>query len=172
MKTRGVLVYILLVAVQILLGIFLNLGPLVAVCILPLLVLCLPVRFNGPVVMLLAFAMALAVDALTHGILGLSVVALLPVAALRRLIISIVFGEEIYSRGEDLSVAKQGFLKMALAILIATALFFAVYIWVDAAGTRSFGTNALAWLLSTLASSAAQLLLMGLLSDREDGRWR
>ena len=172
MRGRYALMYLLLLVVQILLGNFLNLGQLVAVCLLPLLVLSLPVNYSGTAVMLIAFASALAVDLLTHGILGLSAVALLPIAAGRRLLISAVFGSEIYSRGEDISAAKQGLGKMALALLIATAVYFAIYIWVDAAGTRSLGVNTLAWLLSTLVSTAAQLLLTGLLSEREDGRWK
>lgn len=172
MRGRYWLVFILLVVAQILLGNFLNLGQFITVCILPMLVLSLPVKYNDTVVMLIAFAAALTVDLLTHGILGLGVVAILPVAAGRRWIISAVFGSEVYSRGEDLSARKQGLLKMALAILISTAVYFAVYVWVDAAGTRSFGANSLAWFLSTLVSSVAEVLLTGLLSERENGRWR
>lgn len=160
MKDRYWLIYLLLAAVQIVLGNFLNLGQLITVCILPLLVLSLPVRYNTSLVLLITFATALAVDLLTHGIPGLGAVALLPVAAGRRWIIQAVFGAELYSRGEDLSVHKQGVLKIALAVLLATAVYFAVFVWVDAAGTRSFGFCTLRWLLSTLVSTALEILLL------------
>jgi hypothetical protein len=75
----------------------------------------------------------------------------------------LVFGNEVYSRGEEISVKKQGLVKMILSLLIATAIFFAIYVWVDAAGTRSFGFNLLRWFLSTLISAPVQLLLSGLL---------
>ena len=166
------LVYLILVAAQILLGNFLNLGQMVSICLLPVLILSLPIGMKAPWVMVLAFLTAFAVDFFTHGILGLGVVALLPVAAGRTLLVSAVFGGEVFSRGEDISVQKQGLPKIALAILIATAVFFAIYVWVDAAGTRSFGFNALRWLASTAASTLAQVFLAGLLTDREEGRWK
>jgi hypothetical protein len=87
-------------------------------------------------------------------------VALLPVAAGRRWIIQAVFGGELYSRGEDLSVHKQGVPKIALAVLLATAVYFAVFVWVDAAGTRSFGFCTLRWLLSTMVSTLLEILLL------------
>lgn len=172
MRGRYWLIYLLIAATQVLLGNFLNLGQYITVCLLPVLILSLPLGYGGAALMGIAFATSLAVDFLTHGILGLSTVALLPVAAGRRLLVSAVFGGELFSRGEDISLRKQGLPKMALAILIATAVYMAVFVWVDAAGTRSTGFCVLRWLLSTLVSTAAQLLLTGLLSNREDGRWK
>ena len=84
MKDRYWLIYLLLVAVQIVLGNFLNLGQMITVCLLPLLVLSLPVKYHSAVVLFIAFATAMVVDVLTHGIPGLGTVALLPVAAGRR----------------------------------------------------------------------------------------
>lgn len=172
MRNRYWLIYLLLVVAQILLGNFLNLGQLVTICLLPMLVLSLPVKYPGALVMGIAFGTSLAVDFLTHGILGLSTVALLPVAAFRRILVSAVFGEEVFARGEDLSVGKQGGSRMALAILICTAVYFAVFVWVDAAGTRSFGICALDWLLSTLASTAVGIPAARLFNDNGEGRWR
>lgn len=160
MKDRYWLIYILLVAVQIVLGNFLNLGQMITVCLLPLLVLSLPVKYSSPAVLLITFATAMVVDVLTHGIPGLGTVALLPVAAGKRWIIQAVFGGELYARGEDLSVHKQGVPKIALAVLLATAVYFAVFVWVDAAGTRSFGFCTLRWLLSTLVSTLLEILLL------------
>ena len=172
MRGRYWLTYLLVVTAQVLLGNFLNLGQYIAACLLPILILSLPIGYGGAVLMGIAFATSFVVDFLTHGILGLSTVALLPVAAGRRLLVSAIFGGELYSRGEDISVRKQGLPKMALSILIATAVYMAVFVWVDAAGTRSFGFCTLRWLLSTLVSTAVQILLTGLLSNREDGRWK
>lgn len=165
MRTRFWLIYLLILAADILLGNFLNAGPWICITLLPVLVLCLPVGYGGPAAMGIAFATAFAADFFTHGILGLNVMALLPAAFSHRWIISLVFGSEVYARGEDLSLRRQGLPKMMLALLISTALFFAVYVWVDAAGTRSFGFNTLRWLASTLASTLVQGFLTGFLSS-------
>ena len=166
------LLYILMLTVQVLLGNFLNLGQYVVICILPLLVLSLPLAYNSILVMVAAFLTGLAADFFTHGILGLSAAALVPVAFIRRWVFSLVFGAEIFTRGERLSLQKQGFLKMALAILISTAVYFAIFTWTDAAGTRSLEFNTLRWLFSTLASTAAQLMLAGFLISEETARWK
>lgn len=166
MRKHFRLIFFLLVVVQVILGTFLYLGPYVTVCILPLLILCLPTKYGDVRSLFIAFGVALGVDFFTHGILGLSVTSLLAVAFARRWVVVLVFGSEIYSRGEDLSSSKQGVLKMALGALLCTAIFFAVYVWVDAAGTRSFGFNLIRWASSTLASTLVQVFLTGLLTDQ------
>ena len=167
MKSRFPLMYLLILAADILLGNFLGLGPYVCISLLPMLVLSLPIKQSTPLVMVTAFATAFAADLFTHGILGLGIVALLPVAASRKWIISLVFGSEVFARGEGISPERQGRPKMLLALLISTAIFFAVYVWVDAAGTRSFGFNTLRWLLSTVVSTLVQSLLTGYLSSED-----
>lgn len=167
MKTRFWLLYLLILAADILLGNFLSPGPYVCISLLPLLVLSLPIKQSTPLVMVLAFATAFAADFFTHGILGLGIVALLPVAAARKWIISLVFGAEVFARGEGISPERQGRPKMLLALLISTAIFFAVYVWADAAGTRSFGFNSLRWLLSTVVSTLVQSFLTGFLSSED-----
>lgn len=172
MRSRFWLVYVLLAILQILLGNFLNLGQYVIICILPLLVFSLPMSLNGPGELLVTFATGFAVDFLTHGVLGLSIVALLPVAFMRRWLFSLVFGSEIFARGERISLQKQGMPKIALAIVIFTAIFFALYVWVDAAGTRSLGFNTLRWLLSTLCSCLVEIPVAGMLSGEEGVKWK
>ncbi len=172
MKSRYWLFYIAIAALQVLLGNFLNLGQYVTLCLLPLLIVSLPLGYSAILSMAIAFATAMATDFLTHGILGLSAVALLPVAFMRRWIAGAVFGGETLSRGDEISRQKQGTLKMSLAILIATAVYFAVFVWVDAAGTRSFGFNLIRWLASTVASTIVEIPLSGLISSEEEGRWK
>ena len=60
MRNRYWLIYLLLVVAQILLGNFLNLGQLVTICLLPMLVLSLPVKYPGALVMGIAFGTSAA----------------------------------------------------------------------------------------------------------------
>ena len=97
------------------------------------------VVFN--VLMLAAAVSGLAVDWLAEGVIGLNMAAAIPVAFIKRGIVRLMFGEEILERGEHFSVRKNGFIKVSAAILICTALFLAVYIFTDSAGTRPFLFN-------------------------------
>ena len=165
MRQRYIFTYLILLAIQIILGDLLNLSQYVIVCFLPVMVLSLPITFSTPRLMIIAFASAIAVDFFTNGMLGLNVCALLPVALARNRLIRLVFGSELLSRQEDISIHKQGGGKVLLSILLATTLFFAVFIPVDCAGTRTLSFMAVRMLV------AVSYYVAGVLAPREADRW-
>lgn len=133
---RYAISFILLLIVQICICNFFRLSQYVMISILPTMILMIPIRKNTIVTMVIAFVSALAVDLLSDGILGLNILALVPVAYARKGIIRLVFGEEIFARKEDISIPRQGIWKMTVAIIMAQALFLLIYILADGAGTR------------------------------------
>ena len=167
MKRQYPVFFALILLAQIILANFLNLGAYIALSFLPVLILSLPVKYKAPAVMLIAFGAGFAADFLSNGVLGLSSLAILPVALAKEWLISLIFGSELRSRGEHISTRRQGVPKMSLALLIFTALFFAVYVPADVAGTRPAGFIALRWLLSTIVSTGVQVFLLRLLSEEE-----
>lgn len=158
------LIYFLLVVVQLVLTHYLRLSPYLTLCILPVMVLCIPISVGTAGAMLIAFATGLAADFLGEGILGLNTLALLPVGFLRNWIIRLVFGTEVFARREDFSVRRNGLGKVLLATVIAEAVFFLLFVWVDAAGTRPFGFNLLRLLCSLSGSILVALLALELLA--------
>ena len=91
-------VFLLLVAVQMLICNYLNLSPYLSLSILPVLILCVPLRLPTFWTMLLAFATGSAVDLLSEGLLGLNALALVPVAFVRKEVIRLIFGDELFAR--------------------------------------------------------------------------
>lgn len=172
MKNGRPLIVLVLLVAQVLVWNYFNLSQFVLLTFLPTMVICLPARVNTTPALLITFLTGIAVDFFTHGILGLTCVALLPIAFGRKFIISLVFGEEIFSRGEGLSFRRQGFLKMSLAIVLSTALFMIIYVWVDGAGMRPFWFNALRFVCSLAASSFVSLFVASLLTEEESARWK
>lgn len=158
------LIYVLLVIVQLILTHFFRVSPYLTLCILPVMVLCIPIHVGTAGAMLIAFATGLAADLLGEGILGLNTLALVPVGFLRNWIIQLVFGTEVFARGEDFSVRRNGLGKVLLATVIAEAVFFLLFIWVDAAGTRPFSFNLLRLLCSLGGSTLLALLALDLLA--------
>ncbi len=169
---RRLIVYLLLLVVQVLLWNYLNLSQYVLLCFLPAMILCLPVRLGTVPSMCIAFAIGLVVDFFAQGVLGLSSFALVPVALARRPIISLVYGGELFSRGEDPSVRRQGVFKMSLLLLLGTALFLLLYIWMDGAGTRPLWFNLLRFACSLLLSTALSVFVADQITREEDERWR
>lgn len=168
-NTYLVVEVLLLMLLQIVFWNFLNLSQLVVLCFLPAIILCLPIDTRPVISMLLAVAISFIVDFFSHGVMGLTAVALLPVAYLRPFIIRLVFGSELFARDEDISFARQGVMKMMLAVSICTILFFIIYVWVDSAGTRTGIFNLARLVLSSIVSILVSLGVSAVLTSE---RWR
>ncbi len=173
MKSTGRLfTYLILLMVQVLLCNYLHLSQYVTVSILPAMVLYSDVRLSSVKVLCLAFALAFAVDFLSDGVLGLNVLALVPVALVRDPVIRLVFGEDHFSRGEGISVVRQGIWKVSVAIIMVQALFLLIYIWADGAGTRPFWFCALRFAASLVAGGVLSLPVARVLTaEKTPDRW-
>lgn len=159
-KSYTALVYILLVVVQILLCNYFHVTPYITLSILPVMILCLPLKFSTITAMLIAFATGLSVDFLAEGLIGINALALVPVAYVRKSLIGFVFGKDLISRGEDFSIRKNGLGEVSMAILLVQSLFLIIYIAADGAGTRPFWFNAARFGASLAAGYLVALLLV------------
>lgn len=163
--------FLLLFVVQLLLWNYFNFTQYVFIVFLPAMLLCLPIG-QGPIrVMALAFVLGVLADFLVNGQLGLTSLALVPVAAVRRLVIQLVFGHELISRGEELSFRRQRLAKFVIAILMLTAVFLLVYLWVDSAGMYSLGFLVIKFGASLLVSTGVSLAVAYLLLEESVGKW-
>ena len=158
------IVYVLLLLAQLLLSNYFHVTPYIMLTILPVMVLCISIRVGTVGAMLIAFATGLAVDWLSEGVLGLNALALTPVAFLRNPIIRLVFGSEVFARGEDFSLQRSGFGKVSLALLLAQTVFLLVYIWADGAGLRPLWFNAARFGASLAAGFALSLCTLQVLA--------
>lgn len=163
--------FILLFVVQLLVWNYFNFLQYVFIVFLPVMLLCLPIERGSISLMLLAFVLGVAADFLVNGQLGLTALALVPVAALRRTVIQLVFGNEILARGEELSFHRQRHTKFVTATLMLTSVFLLVYLWVDGAGMYSLGFLALKYVISLLVSTAVSVPVAYLLLEESTGKW-
>ena len=164
--------YVLLFLAQAALWNYGNFSQYLLIVFLPAMVLCLPLS-RGPVyTMAIAFVTGLAMDFLVTGQLGLTSLALVPVALLRRPVIALVFGSELFARGEELSVRRLGWLKFVPAVLLMTGAFLLPYIWLDDAGTRPFWFGAAKFGLSLLLSGFVSVFICDILLEDTAARWR
>lgn len=158
---RYFIIFTLLCLAQALISNYFLFSQYVLISLLPLLILSLPPRCSTPAGLLTAFAAGFAVDFIGGTTLGLTGVALLPLALLRFPILRIVSGEEILSERNDTPLSHQSTNGFVLTMIIGCLLFFTVYVWVDAAGTRPVWFN----LLRTLLSSVVSSVLCAILGD-------
>ncbi|MBQ9399423.1 MAG: hypothetical protein IJU27_02115 [Bacteroidales bacterium] len=168
-QSRFFVIFALLAVAQILLNNYLNLSQWVVVTLLPAMIMCIPQRINSVLTMLIAFGVSLLVDFLSTGVMGLTAVALVPVALLRNPLLHLVFGTEIFERQENISIGRHGILKIALVQALALLVYLIIYIIADGAGTRPVWFNLVRLLLSTIVGTAVSILTFVILSS-EDSR--
>lgn len=156
---RFIFSFILLLIAQVCICNFFRLSQYVMLSILPTMILMIPIRRNTITALFIAFASGFAVDFFSDGLMGLNILALTPVAFLRMGIISLVFGEEVFARKEDISISRQGPWKMGLAITMAQAVFLMIYIYADGAGTRPLWFTGVRFVASLVAGVVLSLLV-------------
>lgn len=164
MKRTFTVTYILMVVAQMVLSNYCHFTPLVMLTILPAMVLCIPTKVDTFWAMVIAFISGLAVDFFAEGTLGINALSLVPVAFVRRYLIERLFGVEPFEQKENITIKKYGFARVSAAIIIATALFLAIYISADCAGTRPLWFMGLELGASLVASYLVSILLVNLLS--------
>jgi hypothetical protein len=152
-----IVLYLLALVIQMVITNYFHLTPFISLSILPVMVLCIPLSRSTINAMIIAFATGLALDVLAEGSYGLNTVAILPIAACRKLIVSMIFGKDHIVRDEDFSIRKNGLGKVGLAIVLAQAVFLFIYISADGAGMRPFWFNAARFGASLTVNSLVSL---------------
>ena len=164
MKRGFWIAYVLLMLAQLLLSNYFHVTPYIFLTILPVMVLCIPIRVGTVGAMLIACLSGLAIDFLSEGVIGLNALSLIPVAYARHGLIGLIFGPELFARKEDFSIGRCGFGKVAVAVFLSLLIFLVIYIWADGAGTRPLWFNGLRLAASLGASFVVSLLTLGVLA--------
>ena len=159
--------FLLLMVAQILICNYFRLTPYICLTIMPAVILCLPTEVSTTWALVIAFATGLAIDLFSEGILGINTLALVPVALVRKSLIDLMFGKELFERKEEISIGKFGYGSVSAAIIIVQALFLIVYIWADGAGTRTMIFNTVRFLLSLLSGYLLSLPVVDIITSDE-----
>lgn len=170
-KEKRKIAFLLLLVVQVLFCNYLHLSQYIMVSILPVMILMSDIRRSTVALLFEAFICGFVVDFFADGVIGLNVLALVPVAFVRNSVVRLIFGDELFARSEDISVARQGLLKLLLALVLLQALFLLVYIWADSAGTRPLWFCAAKFALSLICGSLVCILAARVLSPEKSG-WK
>jgi len=161
--------FIVFVALQMVMTNWFHVSQFVTLTILPAAIMCLPLSISTLVAMLIAFATGLSVDLLAEGVVGLNALALVPVAAMRKPLVSLIIGGDAVERAIDFNFRKNGFTKVTIVILIPLIIFLLIYIIADGAGVRPFWFN-LGRFIASLACDLVLCLLVTNTLNPEDRR--
>ncbi len=158
------ILYFLMVIGQMIICNYFQFTPYIVLSILPAMVLCMPLTVKTPVCMLIAFASGLSVDWLAEGLIGINAAAIVPVALARKTIIRVFLGEDLIARNDCFTFKKNGFGKISIALITALSVFFAIYIFIDGAGTRPTSFNLIRFAASVASSFILSLIVTAVLT--------
>lgn len=173
MRNSGlIIIYLIFIVAQIILNNVFNLSQYIILSFLPAMIVCLPSQSNTGINLLIAFAIGFIVDFFSTGMVGMTAVALLPVAFVRNTLLTFIFGEEYFSRRDDIMSDIQGIRRTIICVEISLLLYLLIYIIVDSAGTRPFGFNLLRFLISFIICSGASIFILQNFSSKDsNSRW-
>jgi cell shape-determining protein MreD len=138
MTLRRILYIALLFVLQVVANDYLNLGPYVYVCFLPMMILIAPTERSSIYSMLIAFGLGLLVDLLSDGVLGLNAAAGVLMAASLNIVFDITVNDENYDRKDSPTLYDVGSRKYLRYLIFSFAIYFVMYVFLDGVGTRSF----------------------------------
>ncbi len=166
-RSNYFIVYLLFCIVQALFDNFFLFPQYVVLSILPALIMSLPPKHGTPFAIIVAFLTGALVDFIGTGTLGLTSMALMPVALMRMPILRLISEDDYVFYSNDSPAAHQSTSETILCCIFANIIYFAVFIPVESAGTRPFWFDALRFLISCIVSSLLGFLLSFYFSRRQ-----
>lgn len=153
--------------IQLVLTALFNVSPLITLSFLPGMIFCIPTARPTSVVMVEAFILGMLVDVMAEGPVGLNAASLTLVALSQKSIIALILDKDLVERKYSFSYHRYGYLKIGFCLIIASFIFFCAFVFLDSAGTRSFGFNLSRVALSTICSLPFNMVVAGVLAPKQ-----
>lgn len=165
-SAKYIFTYFLVFILQIIADVFLDLGIYVHLCILPLIVIALPYKWNAALTMLAAFATGLATDMISGGTPGVNAAAAVLAAGIRNPYYLLFMANDGSLPVQIPSTATEGALHYLKYLTVITVFYLAAFLLLDARATGPFFFYLLRLASSAGASIAACYAINLLLAYR------
>lgn len=158
-KIIRILFLVLLFLLQVIISDYLNLGPFVCICLIPTILLYIPMSRRVWVLMLEAFAIGLLLDMFSGGVLGLNSAAAVLLALCRKPVYMFSARRDRQEKIEVPDESNIGFDKYMTYLTACTAIYMLAYTIIDGVGINPLWLIALKFLISTAINVLATLLI-------------
>jgi len=156
---RRLITYVLVILIQIIAGNHINLGPLVYVCLLPVLIVNLPLDQEPYFSILISFGLGLAVDVLSDGVLGLNAGAAAITSLASKPLFYPIFQKNNYSKKFIPPIRESGILPHINYMAVMLLVFFIFYIAFDGFTKTAFLTSVIRLALNVAVNLALILIV-------------
>ena len=131
---RQIIVYAVVILLQVIINNYVNLGPMIYICLIPLLIVYLPLDQKPYISLIIAFGLGLIIDLFSDWVMGLNAGAATLVALVYKPIFYPIFQKNNYSKKYIPPIRESGVWHHVLYMLIILAIYFLFYIAFDFQG--------------------------------------
>lgn len=156
---RQIIIYAVVIMLQVITNNYVNLGPMIYICLVPLLVMYLPLDQKSYISLIIAFGLGLIIDILSDGVLGLNAGAATLLALVYKPLFYPVFQKNNYSKKFIPTVAESDIWHHVLYLLIIIAIYFLFYIAFDGLARTTLLVSLLRYLINIAVNLALAVVV-------------
>lgn len=151
---RQIIIYAVVILLQVIINNYVNLGPMIYICLIPLLIIYLPLDQKPYLSLIIAFGLGLIIDIMSDGVLGLNAGAATLIALVYRPLFYPVFQKNNYSKKYIPPIRESGIWRHVLYMLIILAIYFLFYIIFDGLAKSTLLTSLVRYLMNIAVNLA------------------
>lgn len=156
---RQIIVYAVVILLQVIINNYVYLGPMVYICLIPLLIIYLPLDQKPYISLVIAFGLGLIIDLLSDGVLGLNAGAATLVALVYKPLFYPIFQKNNYSKKYIPPIRESDVWHHMLYLLIILAIYFLFYIAFDGLATTTVVVSLVRYLFNIAINLALAIVV-------------
>lgn len=169
MKSRpwNIVLFVLIFILQVLVSNYVDFGTSVYICLIPLLVINIPMKTDIRLAMLMGFAYGLLLDLFANGVLGLNAAAGMMLAAFKGPVFRRTLNKKHLYNIEVPSMRNVGIANYILYLAICTGIYLLTYMFMESLSFRPFLFIMVRMSISLAINVALMAIISNSIMDRE-----
>lgn len=163
----NIVLYVLIFILQIIICNYVDIGAYIYICLIPLLVLGIPMKTNINITMIAGFGIGLLIDIFAGGIMGLNAAAATTLAAFRNPLFRAAVSKENRHNVDVPSVRNIGLQSYIAYVALSVLVYLTMYTMLDCCSVRPFFFILFRILISLVIDVALIVIISNSLLDRE-----
>ena len=163
----NILLYALVFILQVLICNYLDVGAYIYICLIPLLILGIPLKTNINITILAGFGTGLLLDVFSGGVLGLNAAAATMVAAFKGIIYDKLINRDHRYNTETPSISSIGLESYLLYLTVCTLIYLLIYTFLECLGVRPFFFILFRIILSLIIDVALAVIISNSILDKD-----
>lgn len=163
----NIILFVLIFILQVLICNYVDVGAYIYICLIPLLIINIPMKLDFRLTMLIGFALGLLLDLFANGVLGLNAAAGTMLAAFKGPLFQKTVNKEHRYNIEVPSMRNIGIINYIAYLTMCTAIYLFTFTLLECVSLRPFLFILIRILISLVINVALMAIISNSIMDRE-----